>query len=1340
MRERLSSPNPRPRLQKLSPPPPPNGAPAASRATRCDAPRAAVAFALALFLAFWLGDMVRVKTRPGRREKRKRKAGSWLGGSQWDMYDNYDTGVEEIAQCIAADPKPFPARVNLALLVPFVPPEAAQLEALLHSMGENYEPCATDAARDYDSALVFYMARPYHLDSKRARYSLEAVVDALPEEARGCFDRVVFIDAMLTKEQDEYHVAGRGNGMQGPNIMFYNLFTHWELENYTHAAIVEPDAVFVKRGWLDAIRATAVPGVWQDGSLVGAAAFNGPLKGAAAKEELEMKRRGREFLPEAQLPDAATYAAQRFEAYAELRSKVGAKGDWDLPMKNTNPQRSADWVLPLLYQNPLSGPYSVNGNALYFIAEPCFKVFVQRLSKYEYHPGYDHNLFAYRANPYHGELTRAVYGKFRTSGVFLDVAHKPWKRVHVHREYPEVYIVTQAYKKRTPDYAAEGSVHQDFWKRYERWDQSAADVSRCSASAPPAKVRLAVVVPFRDGDLDGVRSLLAGMRQHVPLRSPLRSKGPRDFATALVFYASQYFSMLDGAKKSLEDAVANLPSDARRAFDEVLFVGAGLTDEEDDNDAQRPTAMFQNMFVKWRLKKFTHAALLGLDTAFIRPGWLDALRSSLVPGVWMSGGLAKAGGLTAPLSLEEKALEAEAYRKGTLFPAPGVHGDPVKFAQLRRDTYAALRAKYTIDQRRCHWTVPAIEDNPLAGPGLLSTNAVYNLHDPCFREFVGRALLHPFSFGFAEDLFAYRGNPFHPDVTRAAYGKFLASAVFVDVDHQPWDKAVVLKEYPKAYIVTRAASDEALPAVVHPGEFCKRARREGTSDCTLPNVVVGGPLKSLDDMTKHSLGQLVELNCKHGVALHFYVGSLSGAERVCQATGPLCAPVVIRGEDKSKGKAKKNDRVASNRILRIARLRENQRTMIRAFWSEKGSPFPTVVLMDFDLGSVPSSSELMAVVRKTMADEAAPDVTCALGVWHHEYQESFYDTFAAVHLDGTLVQRRADQLRGTEPAPAGWNPAHTVTRSPIGHYTMWDLTQEVLQEAPKHGGYFPMKSCFNGLAIYKAHAFFDPECHYEHSDYDMAGELSHYANNYDTQPCEHVVFNLCLASHGAKIGVSPALRTAWHVGGQPAPKSSLVVPNPHYSGHLNDDFPITSTNTIASFVPHGFTLDKRRVEEISTLENERFVLRINAEGRLVLEDKATHTVQWTPPANESTAQKNWYRTVLALGDHGELLLFQQVEEAEARNTDACVAFDESEFAETKTCRILLWRTNGVNDNKGARFSLTLEEDGVLTVSRSKKDRRKKEKRTIWSSTAGADTSMTQCIKGSGALFSLPQSC
>ena len=86
----------------------------------------------------------------------------------------------------------------------------------------------------------------------------------------------------------------------------------------------------------------------------------------------------------------------------------------------------------------------------------------------------------------------------------------------------------------------------------------------------------------------------------------------------------------------------------------------------------------------------------------------------------------------------------------------------------------------------------------------------------------------------------------------------------------------------------------------------------------------------------------------------------------------------------------------------------------------------------------------------------------------------------------------------------------------------------------------PVRSCFNGLTIYRTDVYLNSDCRYDTYNENDNG----YASNHYEQACEHVVLHECLRrnvgngrrtdkgndeENGFRIAVMPDMKTLWHL-------------------------------------------------------------------------------------------------------------------------------------------------------------------------------------------------------------------
>ena len=103
-----------------------------------------------------------------------------------------------------------------------------------------------------------------------------------------------------------------------------------------------------------------------------------------------------------------------------------------------------------------------------------------------------------------------------------------------------------------------------------------------------------------------------------------------------------------------------------------------------------------------------------------------------------------------------------------------------------------------------------------------------------------------------------------------------------------------------------------------------------------------------------------------------------------------------------------------------------------------------------------------------------------------------------------------------------------------GKYTQGDIICLIKKKgAQSKTGTMSVKSCFGGLAAYRAYVYFADECQYQLASsmatkQDDNTSIMRYASAKEKRPCEHVVFHDCLKnSSKVEIAIDPNLITFW---------------------------------------------------------------------------------------------------------------------------------------------------------------------------------------------------------------------
>ena len=294
-----------------------------------------------------------------------------------------------------------------------------------------------------------------------------------------------------------------------------------------------------------------------------------------------------------------------------------------------------------------------------------------------------------------------------------------------------------------------------------------------------------------------------------------------------------------------------------------------------------------------------------------------------------------------------------------------------------------------------------------------------------------------------------------------------------------------------------------------------------------------------------------------------------------------CAPVHIVAED-ANAIYGNNVSPPTNRIERIAALRDYQRELLRPLYGdEEGNAGNTgggvrikegavVIVIDLDLAALPPPQRVLDVTQKlagssaTDTEDNSPfpyDAICAAGVTAASKSVRdlwYYDTYATVLWPDTYLHPLNRRLvRRHYP---GEDPALVRSDDRNGNWTQGDIMR-YLQTAGERSefGVVEARSCFGGMTVYRASAWFEPGCRYG-TDYVRGAEagagggdndpaaatisdgLMRYASEADGRPCEHVVFHDCLVRTAdwdgrsnagrSRIAIMPKLLTLWRKDGK----------------------------------------------------------------------------------------------------------------------------------------------------------------------------------------------------------------
>jgi hypothetical protein len=437
-------------------------------------------------------------------------------------------------------------------------------------------------------------------------------------------------------------------------------------------------------------------------------------------------------------------------------------------------------------------------------------------------------------------------------------------------------------------------------------------------------------------------------------------------------------------------------------------------------------------------------------------------------------------------------------------------------------------------------------------------------------------------------------------------------------------------------------------------------------------VILTGLIGDMTEIRNETLQQLVQLNCEHHVAIHILAMTVTNHETIQEQreTYDKCAPFKI---------LKQNDEVKTlfpNRIDRIAYLRDVQRDTLRRQFIDNSTEKidmkrSAVIVMDLDLYQIPSNAEIVREVRLLMEDQDGADVICAAGIMFRPF--GYYDVFATVlnpssfayPLNGRLVNeyRKED------------DKTRVRSNNVYGAFTQLDLLADFEEKASMSTKeYVPVRSCFGGMAVYRASTWFLTSCKYNS---DSSG-LMEFANAADGRPCEHVVFHECLSEHDLStiIAVKPSLQPLRE---EPIPDRSQL-----FSGEKPVD------DRIVTFYKYP---DKR-----TTLRNGEYTLGIDQAGILAVTRKdpksSSTTVVWTARPDLRLFHDTWSVMFMMVQSDGQLVLKQQVRDEDLHSDIAernCDYFDKNDES---VCRLIIWRSGKKAPSKGS-FTLSLTETGDL---------------------------------------------
>jgi len=256
----------------------------------------------------------------------------------------------------------------------------------------------------------------------------------------------------------------------------------------------------------------------------------------------------------------------------------------------------------------------------------------------------------------------------------------------------------------------------------------------------------------------------------------------------------------------------------------------------------------------------------------------------------------------------------------------------------------------------------------------------------------------------------------------------------------------------------------------------------------------------------------------------------------------------------------------TSQIQRLAQLRDAQRQRIHQLFfsshqkkvNQLAGALPllnnesAVILIDLDLAVLPKAPEIAKraelLSMKNGSEPSATHLICSAGnhiAMDNRAQKPFYyDTFSTILYPDTFVlplEKRMTPRIGPQEDPnlipidseyysvTVWEETATNSSDPVfaevHDYTQYDLARYLRKAAwNDHDKLFPIRSCFGGLALFKAGTWLTPKCQYslakkklrsyQNLPFEERQEtILRYASKSDLEPCEHVVFHECLHEH-----------------------------------------------------------------------------------------------------------------------------------------------------------------------------------------------------------------------------------
>lgn len=231
----------------------------------------------------------------------------------------------------------------------------------------------------------------------------------------------------------------------------------------------------------------------------------------------------------------------------------------------------------------------------------------------------------------------------------------------------------------------------------------------------------------------------------------------------------------------------------------------------------------------------------------------------------------------------------------------------------------------------------------------------------------------------------------------------------------------------------------------------------------------------------------------------------------------------------------------NNRIARIKRTREYQRQNLRDILEESTSSnnqHSAIAVLDLDLLAYPSLPHLIETVYKYIffPSSSSPADTkyhaiCANGLMtimsksQQRYVTRYYDTYSTILFPNAWLHRDRREVQRRKPVSELMNDDEeneklaSMNQEQTYQYGMQQGIRSIIPDefmsimrdgkttTTQQQSYVPVpvRSCFNGLTIYRTDVYLNSDCRYDtYNEND-----DRYASDHYKQACEHVVLHEC---------------------------------------------------------------------------------------------------------------------------------------------------------------------------------------------------------------------------------------